>query len=269
MKNIILIFTILICFSACSQKKETMINQNPNITANNIVEEIAKEVKYFPQEKVYNLEYENYYCRFDVLVNDIPIRKNFDKPLGGSALEINQNVFKNGIQKVTYKIYPAGKIEDQDEEYKTLKDITYLKFELSSYDLKNEDANDVNYMEYKTPSTEVKISEAYSEQKFDGAGKTYYEGSFDINVDVPYNLNPPFENAQNLRKFDQKILEAKLLAEYKKISSVYQNKEYDNMARLAYDNLKSTYISSYTKKEDIKKEWEQKIKMYKSSEIEM
>lgn len=42
----LLFFCLGVSFTACSQTKETMINQNPSITADNIVDEIAKQVKY-------------------------------------------------------------------------------------------------------------------------------------------------------------------------------------------------------------------------------
>ena len=56
---------------SCYQKKETMINQNPTITAENIVDEIAKQVKHYPAEKIYKLNYTNQDCFFKLYINDI------------------------------------------------------------------------------------------------------------------------------------------------------------------------------------------------------
>ncbi len=46
----LLFFFLEISLSACSQKKETMINQNSNITTDSIVEEISKQVKVIHQD---------------------------------------------------------------------------------------------------------------------------------------------------------------------------------------------------------------------------
>ncbi|MBE0390788.1 hypothetical protein BJQ96_00612 [Flavobacterium sp. PL0002] len=263
-------FLILgVSLTACSQDKKTMITQNPTITADNISEEIAKQVKNYSSEKIYAISFTNNKCYFDLYLNDIKVHRNFNGPRGNSAAEINNVVFKNGSQKISYKMYPAGKTEEYDEIYNTLTDDSYLEFELNSYDLKKEGEDDEVYMKYKTPTTELKISEQYSEHKFIATGKTYYEGSFTINVEVPYKLDQPFENAQDLKKLDKKELEAKLVKKYREIKDIYQNKEYDNIAKLAFDNLKNTFISSYESKEEIKNSWQKLIKLYGDSKIEM
>ena len=45
MKKAVLTLFLLLSLQSCSQK--TMITQNPNITADNLVEEIAKQVKHY------------------------------------------------------------------------------------------------------------------------------------------------------------------------------------------------------------------------------
>lgn len=270
MKKIILNTLILISLSACSQKKETMINQNQNITADNILAEIEKQVKHYPNEKIYAFSFSKAFCYIDIFVNDIQIYDNFnDAPPMNSAFEINPIIFKRGKQHISYRIYPIGKSEDYEKEYNTLVDETKLQLELNSYDLKNEDANDIIYMKYDAPQIEEKITENYSKFKFVGTGKKYYEGSFDINVDVPYELNSPFENAQDLRKMDKKELEAKLLKEYNKIRNIYQNKEKDNIAKLMYDKLRNQLISEYASPEKVKKAWEEMNEIIFKSDIEM
>ena len=46
---------VLVAFQSCSSP--TPVNQNPNITADNLVEEIAKQVKHYPSERIYVVEY--------------------------------------------------------------------------------------------------------------------------------------------------------------------------------------------------------------------
>jgi hypothetical protein len=69
MKKIVLNLVILISLQSCSQNK-SQIMQNSNITSDNIVEEITKEVKHFPSEKIYKIRHENeycYYCKWEIL----------------------------------------------------------------------------------------------------------------------------------------------------------------------------------------------------------
>lgn len=269
MKKIILTTLILFSLQSCSQKTETMLNQNQDITADNIVEEISKQIKHYPSEKIYKLSYLNEIAFFKLYVNDVLVYREFQFPQGGSAIDINNVINKSGIYKVSYQLFPIEKTEEYDENYSTLTEDTNMILTLKSYDKKKEEDRDVEYIKYEVPKIETKVTSDYSTYKFAGSGKTYYEGSFDINVDVPYDLNRPFEKAQDLRKMDKKELETKLLAKYKEVWNIYQNKEYDNIARLAYDNLKSSFISTYSDNEEIESAWYKILNMYKSSEVQM
>ena len=60
---------VLLMFYSCSSP--TPVNQNPNITADNLVEEIAKQVKHYPSEKVYKIRYSNDNCYFEMFVDGL------------------------------------------------------------------------------------------------------------------------------------------------------------------------------------------------------
>ena len=79
--NIVLACVALLTFQSCSQP--TPVNQNPNITADNLVEEIAKQVKHYPSEKVYKIRYSNDNCYFEMFVDGIRVHKLFVR--GGST----------------------------------------------------------------------------------------------------------------------------------------------------------------------------------------
>lgn len=261
MKKIILILITLISLQSCSQKKENMINQNINITADNIIEEIAQQVKHYSEEPNYGFRYGNTQCFFELYINDLPAFKQFKKSTS-SAFPINTSILKKGIQKVRYKIYPL-------DNQKFLLDETSLILNLESFNTKNKEQRDIIHLEYNTPQIETKVTPDYSTYKFAGSGKTYYEGSFDINVDVPYELHPPFENAQDLLKMDKKELETKLVKEYNKIRNIYQNKEKNNIAKLVYGNLKTQFITNYSTKEQIKETWHEINEILFNSDIEI
>jgi hypothetical protein len=135
---------------ACSQT-ENRVNQNSTITADNIADEISKQVKHYPSEKIYTLGYSNDKCYFEMFVDGIKLTKAFNKTLGNTAVEINHVLFNSGKHTISYKMYPLGKSKEYDEVFNTLVEDTDLDFDLKSYDLKNENAADTDYMTYSLP----------------------------------------------------------------------------------------------------------------------
>ena len=265
-KKIILVVICFYFFISCAdKKKESKIMQNPHITADNLVAEIVKNIKHYPEEKVYTLDYGNSYCFFEVFINDIPTFKDF-RITGSSAFEINPSVFKSGKQKVFYKMYPANKSDFGD--YNTLIDKSYLELKLASYDLKKQEARDVIYSEYKSPMDTV-VNEGFSEQKCIARGKDYYEASFEIDVNVPYDRQPIFKKAKDLRKMDKDELQKKLLDAYQQVWKIYNNKEYDNIAKISYDTWKDEFASKYQDEKYVKQFWETLLESYKSNTFEM
>ncbi|KQT21565.1 hypothetical protein ASG22_15530 [Chryseobacterium sp. Leaf405] len=252
MKYLVSLLTVLISLQSCSQKKENMIDQNSNITAENISDEILKQVKHYPVEPMYVISHEGNYCYYEIFLDDIPVFKNFDNMVP-EGFDINKVIFKSGKHTLKYKLYPFGNQNKYKQNYPTLTDETSLNLKLGSYDLKNDETSDKTLMEYSLPTIKNEVTKGYVKQKFVGAGKTFYEGSIDINVTVPYQTQSPFEDAQDLRKMDEKVLEAKLLKKYKEISSIYGNGDQDNIARLEYNALKHLYVSNYDNKETITK----------------
>ena len=77
MKKAVLILFLLLSLQSCSQK--TMITQNPTITANNLVEEIAKQVSHYNYEPIYQVDFEFGHCYIELYINDILSYKNYGK----------------------------------------------------------------------------------------------------------------------------------------------------------------------------------------------
>ena len=271
MKHIIFTLLVLIAFHSCSQP--TPVNQNPNITADNLVEEIAKQVKNYPSEKIYGLGYSNNNCYFDMFVDGIRAYRYPGRGVVGStAIEINELLFHSGKHTISYKMYPLYTLEERGvtTTQNTLVDNSYIALDVYSYNLKDKNARDISYAEYTTPNIAIKNAQGDTiSYKFAGAGKTYYEGSFEVELDVPYQLQPPFATAQDLRKMDQKQLMTKLLAKYKEVWQIYKNRELDNIARLEFDMLKYYAVSHYATKEVIKKNWDFLYDNYKNTSFEM
>ena len=271
MKHIIFTLLVLIAFHSCSQP--TPVNQNPNITADNLVEEIAKQVKNYPSEKIYGLGYSNNNCYVDMFGDGIRAYRYPGRGVVGStAIEINELLFHSGKHTISYKMYPLYTLEERGvtTTQNTLVDNSYIALDVYSYNLKDKNARDISYAEYTTPNIAIKNAQGDTiSYKFAGAGKTYYEGSFEVELDVPYQLQPPFATAQDLRKMDQKQLMTKLLAKYKEVWQIYKNRELDNIARLEFDMLKYYAVSHYATKEVIKKNWDFLYDNYKNTSFEM
>ena len=262
---------VLLMFYSCSSP--TPVNQNPNITADNLVEEIAKQVKHYPSEKVYKIRYSNDNCYFEMFVDGIRAYKLPGRGvIGSTAVEVSELLFHSGKHTISYKMYPLYTLEEEGKIVKqnTLVDKSYVTLEVCSYDLKNEEAADISYAEeYVTPNIAIKNAQGDTIYKFAGAGKTYYEGSFEVELDVPYQLQPPFATAQDLRKMDQKLLMTKLLAKYKEVWQIYKNRELDNIARIEFDNLKNLFVSTYADIETIRENWNAYYEIYKKAPLEM
>ncbi|MDI9310459.1 MAG: hypothetical protein QM535_09600 [Limnohabitans sp.] len=257
---------VLISLQNCSQKKEvTMITQNQHITAKNIVEEINKEVKHYNTEIIYKFRYENFDCNYEVFINDIPCFKQFREARTASAFEINQCIFKSGSQKLTFRMYPA---EPDNPTIDKFTENTYLSFQLKSYDKQNKEAEDIVYQKFKTPVTTSKDQYGNTVEKFIAHGKTYYEGSFTFEATVPYQLQG-FDKMQDLRKMDKKVLEQKLLAKYQEVWQVYNNKQYDDIARISFDKLKDEFIATYENKDGIQEGWDNTVTGLKTDSFEM
>ena len=258
---------VLLMFYSCSSP--TPVNQNPNITADNLVEEIAKQVKHYPSERIYGIEYSNNDCFFDVFVDGLKVYTNFNRAeAGNSGTEINHLLFHSGTHSVTYKLFPIYHLEEYGITKNTLTDYSDLILNLYFYDLKSDVSREVTYPEHQVPKVKV-TSQGDTIYKFAGTGKTYYEGSFEVEVDLPYQLQPPFATAQDLRKMDQKQLMTKLLAKYKEVWQIYKNRELDNIARLEYDSLKDLFISHYATPKTIKENWAVIYDNYKNGTFEI
>ncbi len=256
----------MVCFCGCSQNKTQPIMQNPEITEKNIVNKLYSNVKRYDYEPMYYLTYVQNVCFSEILVNDILVNKNFQEIGDGATIPINNCIFKSGIQKVTFRLYPVG--ENKGFNFPTLINDTDMKIEVTESDNNKRNEDGKRIANYITPLITFKNAADYEKTKFEGSGKTYYEASFTFNATIPYKVEG-FENARDLREWDAAILYKKLLQEYNKVKAIYQNKDYDNIARISYNNLRNQFISEYQNREYINEVWEMLMEAYKLPTFEM
>ncbi|WP_294960966.1 hypothetical protein [uncultured Flavobacterium sp.] len=258
MKTKILIVLLFINLVSSCQNKTQPIMQNSEITEKNIVNKLASNIHHYDDEPMYQLLITNDWCSSEILVNDILAYKNFQEPLDGPTVDINNYIFKNGAQKVTIRLYPVGKYKNKDID-KFIAE-TGMSITVNEYNARTE--KDKEIVKYSAPRKNDQ------RDSFEAIGKTYYEASFIFNATIPYKVEG-FENARDLREWDAAILHKKLLQEYNKVKAIYQNKNYDNIARISYANLKNQVISKYQTREYINEVWEMLMEVYKLPTFEM
>ena len=235
--------------------------QNPEITEKNIVDKLASNVKHYKKESMYQLLIKSNWCSSEILVNDIPVYKNFRKPLDGPTQDINNCIFKSGSQKVTVRLYPVGNYKDENID-KFIPE-TSMSIVVNEYDKKTDKETEIG----KFTTVKNGLDED-NRPIIVGISKTYYEASFTFEAEVPYEIEN-FENARDLREWDKELLEKKLLLEYHKVQAIYQNKEYDNIAKISYNNLNNQFISEYQNRDYINDVWTMLMDAYKLPSFEM
>ncbi|UPZ16913.1 hypothetical protein [Flavobacterium humidisoli] len=264
-----LTFVVILCtisiLSSCQNSTNTNM-QNSEITEKNIVNKLYSNVKHYDYEPMYYLTFIQNSCFSEILINDFPVNKNFQKESQSKTLDINNYIFKSGIQKVTFRLYPAGKVGLID--FSTLVADTEMKIQITESDNNKRDIDGKKISSYETPTIRIQTSNGAENNSFQSAGKSYFEASFTFVAKVPYELEG-FEDAQNLKELDRETLEKKLLLNYKKIKEVYQSKNYDDIARISFDNLKNQFISEYQTREQINEVWEMLMNSYKQPTFEM
>ncbi|MDN3673501.1 hypothetical protein QWY99_10590 [Flavobacterium branchiarum] len=191
-----------------------------DLTSINYVETILKTIKRYDYEPMYYLIFKQHSCLSEILVNDIPVNKNFKEESLGLTLDINQFIFKSGTQKVTFRLYPAGKIGIRD--FSTLVYDTEMKIEISESDNNKRKQAGKIIATYATPT--VVNRNVYEEKEFVGNKKKYYEASFTFEAKVPYEFNS-LEDGQDLREWDQEKLEKKVVDFYKEQLRLLQEKK--------------------------------------------
>ena len=268
MKKIAYLTLAFLFSNACSQTDKSENNKNMNeITANNIVEKVASQVKHYPNEPLYYIYIYSNICLYEVLVNDYPVVKNYDYGTYATPFYINSAILKSGTQKITLRLHPIGKYQDMFDLPNFTKD---TKMEIKVYEndnatgLKIENAKLVKT--YTTPTKTMMLGQDkdIKEEWFVAEGKDYYEASFTFDAQVPYEIEG-WSKGQDLRKFDQKLLEQKVVEFYKQKSKIYSPPNLDEIAKRKYMSLRDQMIAEYEDRNYIQDAWNEYVMDYNSS----
>ena len=253
MKHIIFTLLVLTAFHSCSQP--TPVNQNPNITANNLVEEIAKQVSHYNYEPIYEVYFEFGYCYIELYINDILAYKNYGKG-GSSSFTINPYLLNFSNQTIKLRMYAT-------EEFGEFLNNSAVKLGIGSYDNQNKfsiEKQQSNLFIYQTPEDENGF--------FKYAGKEYFEQTVTFTLpEVPYKIEG-WKDSQDLRNFDKKLLEQKVLQAYQMIQKSFKERDLDKIAQFSYNKMKDQAIAQYFDKEEVQEGWEELISIAGADNLE-
>ena len=191
MKKILFIFTILLfnCHNA-QNTGEMKIQQIP----------LEKQITYMIALSM-RVPYELY-------INDI--KADCDYVGANSGVDMNPYILKNGKYKVKLRIFPAFKAGEKLIEFD---DIEKSNISFDSY-IRNKETNEIlNYNSIPLPIVAPKEDVPYFEQEWE----------VEI-TDLPYELEG-WSKGQDLRKWDKKELEKKVVEYYQKLWRILNNGE--------------------------------------------
>ncbi|MFC4476809.1 hypothetical protein [Flavobacterium chungangensis] len=215
---------------------------------------MLKTIKHYDYEPMYYLTYKQNICYSEILVNDIPVDKNYTDLGKGSTVTINNYIFKSGTQKVTFRLYPA--IKGSDFDYKILREETDMQIDISESDNVDRYKKGKEIASYLTPTVDG-VNENGPIKIFAAAGKNYYEASFTFEAKVPYEFTS-LEKSQDLRKWNQEKLEQKVVDFYKKQWRLINYKEIEEYFSFLELKEKETCQSAF----DSRKELEENLSAY-------
>jgi len=145
---------------------------------------------------------------YELYINDI--KADCDYVGANSGVDMNPYILKNGKYKVKLRIFPAFKA---GEKLIASKDIKNSNISFGSYICNKETDEILNYEDKPLPITAPTIDVPYFEQEWE----------VEI-TDLPYELEG-WSKGQDLRKWDKKELEKKVVAYYQKLWRILNNGE--------------------------------------------
>jgi len=219
----------------------------PRLTKENYVETLLKEVQHYPEEPLYGFFLHHSRCNYEIFLNDVLIDFDFTyEKHQVTPYFLNYYILRSGPQKVTYRLYPVGEVEEGT--LLTLVDNTDFKIEITKQNKREEDRITETVLEYRAP----RIKKNDWSDRFEGAGEVYYEGSCTFEAEVPY-VNEGWSKGQDLRKFDRQKLLNETVKFFQKQHRIYQNKDTDALLSYLFRREKEMRQSEYESKEELEK----------------
>ena len=173
---------------------------------------------------------------YELYINDI--KADCDYVGANSGVDMNPYILKNGKYKVKLRIFPAFKAGEKLIEFD---DIEKSNISFDSY-IRNKETNEIlNYNSIPLPIVAPKEDVPYFEQEWD----------VEL-TELPYELEG-WSKGQDLRKWDKKELEKKVVAYYQKLWRILNNGEGERWTKLTQKRINETAIFYYESEEENQK----------------
>jgi len=170
---------------------------------------------------------------YELYINDI--KADFHYVGANSGVDMNPYILKNGKYKVKLRIFPAFKAGEKLIEFD---DIEKSNISFDSY-IRNKETNEIlNYNSIPLPIVAPKEDVPYFEQEWD----------VEL-TELPYELEG-WSKGQDLRKWDKKELEKKVVAYYQKLWHILNNGEGERWTKLTQKRINETAIFYYESEEE-------------------
>ena len=170
---------------------------------------------------------------YELYINDI--KADCDYVGANSGVDMNPYILKNGKYKVKLRIFPAFKAGEKLIEFD---DIEKSNISFDSY-IRNKETNEIlNYNSIPLPIVAPKEDVPYFEQEWD----------VEL-TELPYELEG-WSKGQDLRKWDKKELEKKVVAYYQKLWHILNNGEGGRWTKLTQKRINETAIFYYESQEE-------------------
>ena len=263
-------FTLLACAQQPKDSKATttLPTAIEEINSSNVVDYLAAQVKPYNKQPIYAIRPIQNNCIFEILVNDLPIYREFTLEKLATPLVINDRILKSGPQTITYRLYPIGDLMVQEygteETISTLRKNTSMKIEVIQYEdskLGERLSDEIVIARHTSPIDK-------NTDEFIGVGLPYYENTFTFEATVPYE-NEGWLEGQDLSKYDHEELEEIIKKKNLDIGKLYMDKNLDSLIKLEFVKSNTYNIASYRAKEDIQEIFDNyKNKVLKDKDIQ-
>ena len=172
-----------------------------------------------------------------VYVNDIKASE-LNMPLG-TAIDLNPYVLKNGKCKIKLQIFPLFR---RGDTLVTVENIMRCNLFFGSY-IRNKETDEI--LNYKA---DVALPIVAPKEDV-----PYFEQEWDVELtELPYELEG-WSKGQDLRKWDKKELEKKVVAYYQKLWRILNNGEDERWTKLTQKRINETAIFYYESEEENQK----------------
>ncbi|SIS27976.1 hypothetical protein SAMN05421639_10141 [Chryseobacterium shigense] len=211
----------------CQQKQTTnpVVNQLDKNVGQKMLD-IYKQVKTYDHHPVYEVEFSQDACGYEILINDVPLHRYL---LPGSAneqrIQINDHLLKTGKQEMTIRLFPP--MLSDGSWSPTLVDASAFKIKVIHHQSKDALEDYKQVFEFSTsnqPGTE----------KFMASGQKFFEFKGFFYAQIPYQLEG-WQNSADLRQENQDQLLKEAVTAYNNFRNVLIKKDVNAYGILMYD----------------------------------